>query len=403
MLWVALHFPSLPSGQPASLLEPIAGWACQFTPRISLEPPQAVLAEVQASLRYFGGRSRLLERMRAGLREMGLEASIATAPTPRAALWIAAAHGVRLEEVPITIAAQGQPEALELLGRLGLRTVEEVLALPREGLAKRCGPAFVERLDRACGRLPEPRRLFQPPPDFAVRMALNADVTHAEALLFPARRLLVQLEGLLAARQAGIRSFRLDFFHEKSEHQEVEIGLASVSRDAKRMTELLRERLARMKLARPVEAIALHARAFSPLLPTSGGLFGDAAREAEGWAQLLERLQARLGAGAVHGLTVNPDHRPEHAWRAVEPGEWDPREFVPPGPRPAWLLEPRPIAETAFTLLAGPERIECGWWDGDDAKRDYFVAEMCPAPLFAHSLAWVYREHNQWFLHGLFA
>ena len=362
-----------------------------------------MLAEVQASLRYFGGRARLLQRMRAGLREMGLEASVATAPTPRAALWIAAADGVRLEDVPLAIAAQGQPEAVELLGRLGLRTVEDVLALPREGLAKRCGPAFVERLDRACGRLPEPRRLFQPPPDFTVRMALDADVTHAEALLFPARRLLVQLEGLLAARQAGVRSFRLDFFHEKNEHRQVEIGLASVSRDAKRMTELLRERLARVKLARPVEAIALHANGFSPLLPASGGLFGDAAREAEGWAQLLERLQARLGAGAVHGLTVSPDHRPEHAWRAVEPGEWDPREFVAPGPRPAWLLEPRPIAETALTLLAGPERIECGWWDGDDAKRDYFVAEMRPAPPSAHSLAWVYREHDQWFLHGLFA
>ncbi|MGQ0655979.1 MAG: Y-family DNA polymerase [Betaproteobacteria bacterium] len=388
MLWVALNFPSLPPGA----LEPIAGWACQFTPRVSLEPPQALLAEVHGSLRYFGGRARLLERVREGLRAMGVEAAMGVAATPRAALWIARAGGVRLEDVPVALAAEGA--ALELLGSIGVQTVGGVLALPREGLARRCGPALVEALDRALGRRPEPREFFPPPPEFRARLALNAEVTHAEALLFPARRLLTQLEGLLAARQSGIRSFSLELVGEKT----LEIGLASPTRDAKRMAELLRERLGRSVLARPVEAIALHAAGFAPLLPASGGLFGDAAREAEGWAQLVERLQARLGAGAVHGLTVVPDHRPEHAWRAVEPGEWDPHELAPPGPRPAWLVEPRPLGEPGFTLLAGPERIECGWWDGDEAKRDYFVARLGDA-----SLAWIYREDNAWFVHGLFA
>mgnify|MGYP000057601428 FL=1 len=50
----------------------------------------------------------------------------------------------------------------------------------------------------------------------------------------------------------------------------------------------------------------------------------------------------------------------------------------------AWLLEaPRPLPEKnavplhedgPLTLLAGPERIESGWWDGGDVKRDYFIA-----------------------------
>jgi protein ImuB len=48
--------------------------------------------------------------------------------------------------------------------------------------------------------------------------------------------------------------------------------------------------------------------------------------------------------------------------------------------------------------LAGPERIESGWWDGDDAKRDYFIARLSDG-----ALGWVYREEGQWFLHGLFA
>ena len=51
MLWVALRFPCLPP----EALAPIAAWACQFTPRVSLEPPQELLLEVQGSLRLFGG------------------------------------------------------------------------------------------------------------------------------------------------------------------------------------------------------------------------------------------------------------------------------------------------------------------------------------------------------------
>ena len=127
-------------------------------------------------------------------------------------------------------------------------------------------------------------------------------------------------------------------------------------------------------------------------------MFGDPAGEAEGWARLVERLRARLGHDAVCGLATQPDHRPEHAWRRVEPGEWDPREFRQPGPRPLWLLEPKKLNEGEAVVLAGPERIESGWWDGDDAKRDYFVARLPNS-----SLAWVYREAGEWYLHGLFA
>ena len=36
--------------------------------------------------------------------------------------------------------------------------------------------------------------------------------------------------------------------------------------------------------------------------------------------QLVERLRARLGDAAVTGLRPHPDHRPELAWRCMEPG-----------------------------------------------------------------------------------
>jgi protein ImuB len=388
MLWVALHFPPLP----AESFERIAAWACQFTPKVSLEPPRGLLLEVEGSLRRFGGSHGLLEKLRAGLAAIGFEAAHAVAPTARAALWLARSGCRVLEDAPVEAACCAQ--TLEFLRSIGVRTLGELFALPREGLARRCGPALIDDLDRAMGRLPEGRIFFAPPAHFAARLELPAPVSHAEGLLFAARRLLLQLEGLLAARHAGVHGFRLFL-----ENRCIEIGLASPAREAGRFSRLLRERLATVALVRPVETIGIEAGNFVPLAERTAGMFGDALAEAEDWAQLLERIEMRLGRGAVHGLAVYPDHRPEFAWRRVEPGEWEPREFRHPGPRPLWLLEtPRRLAEEEFQLLAGPERIEAGWWDGDEAKRDYFIAE-CQG----FSMAWVYRESGEWFLHGLFA
>ncbi len=392
MLWVAIHFPGLPP----NCLEPLAAWACQFTPKVALAPGDALLAEVQGSVRYFGGLQRFLETLRAGLDELGFAAVCATAATSRAALWRARGGGEKeLEALPLEVTGF----ELDFLKSIGIATLGELLRLPRDGLARRCGPALVEELDRALGKIPETHDFFVPPPRFAAELELPAAVEHAEALLFSAQRLLVQLEGLLAARHAGVRGFILYLEHHGTSPTVLDIRLASPARDHARLAGLLRERLGTLTLSRPVEAIALEAADFTPLGPRTAGMFGDAAAEEEDWARLVERLRQRLGAQAVCGLATRPEHRPEHAWRRVEPGEWDPREFRQPGPRPLWLLEmPRPLGAAPFALLAGPERIECGWWDGDEAKRDYFVAE-----LERGALGWIYREAGEWHLHGLFA
>lgn len=348
---------------------------------------------MQGSLRLFGGDEAFLAKFRAGLAELGFPFSLAVAATARAALWLARGEGEAFEALPVEVTRFDR----EFLKSIGMTTVGELLQLPREGLARRCGEGVLADLDRALGAAPEPRAFFAPPASFAAQLELPAEVTHAEGLLFGARRLLAQLEGLLSARQEGIRGFRLVLLQE-NQASTVDVGLASPTRNAERFAQLLRERLSRVVLSKPVDAIRLEAGDFVPLHGTSLGMFGDPAAEAESWARLAERLRARLGHGAVCGLATQPDHRPEHAWRCVEPGEWDPREFRQPGPRPLWLLKEKKLSEGEFTLLAGPERIESGWWDGDDAKRDYFVARLPDS-----SIAWIYREAGQWHLHGLFA
>ena len=153
---------------------------------------------------------------------------------------------------------------------------------------------------------------------------------------------------------------------------------------------------------------------------------------------LVDRLRARLGEAAITLVAPHAEHRPERAWRKalvdhpnpiaashaspspagpqLQPDPRraprpDPRQSCPltAAPRPVWLLaEPEPLGyrleAQPWVLRDGPERIESGWWDGRDVRRDYFVAENPRG-----ETVWIYRDHRygiddgEWFLHGLFA
>jgi protein ImuB len=407
MLWAGLHLPRLESqalarghGPPEAAraaLEAVATWMGRYTPRISLEPPQALAAELAGSLRLYGGAGRLARGIRAGLARLGFEARVAFAPTARAALWRAAGGGLPLEELAPEVLGLDPPR-LALLGSLGVRTLGALMRLPREGVARRFGQALVDDLDRALGRLPEPRRLYVPAARFAARLELPAPVGEAAAALFAARRLLAELEGFLAARQAGVRRFTLELLHARGAATALGIGLAAPARDAEHFARLLRERMERASLAAPAEAVRLTATDLEPLGGRSGVLFAGAEEGGEDWRRLVERLQARFGGEAVHGLALRSEHRPERAWARLDPGAAAPAAAPGAGARPLWFLDPpRALEEGDFELLAGPERIESGWWDGGEVRRDYFVARA------QDSLVWIYRDAHGWRLHGIFA
>jgi protein ImuB len=118
-----------------------------------------------------------------------------------------------------------------------------------------------------------------------------------------------------------------------------------------------------------------------------------------------------LGADAVFGITTDPDPRPEratHRRRLIE-SKGRSREVIITSLslRPLWLLEvPRALGKKepphycreALQRLAGPERIEAGWWDDAEVQRDYFVASTVGGSRY-----WIYRTAEGWFLHGIFA
>lgn len=431
--------------------------ALRFTPIVSLRASGLVM-EVSASFKLFGGRRALKKDIVTALRMQGLGIAVAEAPTPHGA-WLLAKHAANLHKpvrhASFTAALDALPIALleatrQFHGRtdrfdgIGCSTIADLRRLPPKGLARRFGPALLDELARAWGDKPDPQIVFEAPSRFDARIELMARVESAEALVFAAQRLLAQLAGWLAARRAAVRSFTLVLHHDRWTRDAIEptsiaIALATPGNDAARLTALARERLARLELKAPVLELALAAPLIVDEHESGGTLFPAREQAAETLARLIEKLTARLGPEAMLRIERVADHRPERAWREVhdkvhEEAAWpdaqgskvpvsargsrrtQPHAGQPSpctvGPRPAWLLSAprvldvrahRPVFDSPLDLLAGPERIETGWWDDAPVTRDYFIAENA-----AGRLLWVYRERLPtggkalWYLQGLF-
>jgi protein ImuB len=394
----------------------LATWAGWCTPCVSLDPPDALLLEVSRSLRLFGGLIALVDRLRHGAMRLGLDIRLAAAPTPLAAHWLAKArpdtfvlgtpHWWRgLDPLPVGLLTEGttvSQTTLELLHGIGMHTLGDIARLPSNGLARRAATSVVQTLELARGERPDPRPWHIPPPCFTSRLVLPAPVSTTEPLLFASRRLVAELVGWLTARHAAVDRCNLHLEHDNASESVLHITTAQPQRDEERFIMLLREQLALFKLRSPVEALRLSADTPVIRAGRTPDMFGDAEQARDAASLLLERLRARLGHDAVHSVRPWPEHRPERAWRTAEPGTaYKPCPDKQPL-RPIWLLsEPRPIASLrALILLSGPERIESGWWDGADVRRDYYIAR---APRTGRW--WIFQRLDPpggWYLHGYF-
>ncbi|HET7795481.1 MAG TPA: DNA polymerase Y family protein [Rhizobacter sp.] len=419
-------------------LTSVAHAALAFTPAVSLSMPAGVLLEVQASLRYFGGREALLHKLRATLAPLGHRIRCVSAPTAQGAALLSRRHdGLHcadrpalvqsLDAAPLVLLAAGCEHADALQG-MGLHTLGDLRHLPRAGLARRFGQALLDELDSALGDRPDPREPIVLPPFFHSQLELFARADTTDQLLHGAQVLLSRLVAWLSAQHAFVRRFSLVMKHEPrwghaQAATELEVALAEPSRDAAHMLVLLRERLAALQLPAPTLELGLQSDDISRRPPPNAELFPTPQSEHVGLTRLIERLQARLGREQVQRLVPVADHRPERATVVCAAEPLMPRrreEAAAPAPpghsitRPLWLLpQPQPLPQhqerplldgEVLQLVCGPERIEAGWWDHQLAERDYFIAQTAEG-----ALVWLYRERptlsggKSWYLQGRFA
>jgi protein ImuB len=336
-----------------------------------------------------------------------------------------------------------------VLERIGCRTWDDLLRLPRDGVARRFGAGLLEALDRARGSVPDDYQWLVLPEQFDEKLELDALVTHAPLLMAGVDRLLVNLQAWLLGRQSGLSALRLTWHLDKRRDVpptgEMEIRTAQPAQDLRHVARLVSEHLAQQKLPAPVHSLSLQSLATEFLTDSAeatASLLMEARKNGDSAVELVERLSARLGDQNVQAWQACADHRPEqmqrwvnardaiksiaacartkraaglkHVKKRPEKTSGDP-EAAPANLRtdalyPSWLLpEPlklqtvgnRPVYQGRLVRLAGPQRLEIGGWlmtgesrdDADErrlnppALRDYFIYRSEQG-----SLLWIYSE-----------
>lgn len=435
-----------------------AWWALRWSPKVAVWD-DVVWMETSSVERLWGGRAALIQQLQQQWRQerapQEQDAPLAWAQGPTA--WQALARlrcqqrvlrlrpgaaeppAPRPDALPLWTLPGLQPH-LALLQRMGCRRWGDVRALPRAGLAERIGRAALLALDQAYGEAVHSVDWLSLPLHFSLHEDLAWSVSDSTALLQAARPLLQAMQAWLRGHHQGVLALRLSWHHSLRRldgqalpaWDALELRTAEPAQALVHIERLLAERLERRPWLAPVDALALQTLETAPWLDgrahdwiaESGGpaAHGNGqAGQGMAWHEWAERVSQRLGADSVLAPQPQADHRPEamQQWaqavlpRGRSPGLELPQDGKDPWQAlwPAWLL-PQPLALTLqgsrpcwhgpLQLLAGPYRLESGWWGHGLADPNQAQAMALPDPLVvrdyfvAHNAVvghvWVFRQ-----------
>ena len=447
-------------------LAALGRWLMRFTPAVAVAPPAAVFLDVTGCDRLFGGFDVILTQAKRAVAGLGLSADLAIAPTPGAA-W-AVAHTNRIVAEPELAAALAplppaalriEPATADALRTVGVDTVAQLMALPRDLLPARFGRDLLVRLDQATGRLPEPLVLLAPPAPVVAAMAFDGAVHSLEAIWAVLRQLLERVSLDLNRRAGGARALRVTFGCEGEPPVVRDVQLCRPSRDVASLFNLLKCVTDDARAPDGFTSVELGVPVWERLAEGQARLIGRDRHDADAEAaRLVERLRVRWSRDAVLGVRAVESHLPERACQsegamseggprvAVAPQGHSPArsksapagrplrggEALAPSNPPGVIasasvplhLLPTPAEVTAVTRpsrddddarpaqitiggvvhplahAAGPHRVAGVWWTGHDKTRDYFDVVDTAGRRF-----WVFRAapSRRWFLHGTFA
>ena len=449
--------PADPAGD-AALLKRLARWAGRWSPLVEVDPSttlgtggeDGLRLDVSGVAHLFGGEDGLTADMRARFATMGLTAHVAIAPTAGAAWALARFHpspamGEGLLEAlsPLPVAAlRLDARSIQILERLGLKTIGQLAKVPRKSLQRRFREADnpLDALDRALGRRDEPLtgERNEPPPRALARLAEPA--THPEAARQALDQLVPELARQLEARKLGARRLHLAGYRVDGSVAGTGVATAIPTREPKHLMRLLVDKAASLDPEFGFDAFALTASWCETLGAAQESLVEEPNGEAE-IAKLVDRLSVKLGPARVRRPVAVESHMPERAsgWtpaisslraKRSNPGQGlDCR--APWGlamtARPQHLLDrPEGIAVIYATpeglprrfiwrrlvhdiaRVEGPERIAPEWWrERSTARlRDYYRVEDKDGRRY-----WIFREGvigdgrggaPEWYIHGLF-
>jgi len=419
-------------------LEALADWCVRFSPAVATDAPDGLFLDITGGERLWGGEGELMRELAARLASNAIPARLAVADTPGAA-WALARFDAcicppdhqasKLAPLPVAALRLNEADAAQL-ARLGLRTIAQVIGLPRGPLTRRFGPGVLLRLDQALGRLPQALNYRRPSSPWMQRLAFAEPVSTPDDLARVAADLCGLLCDQLQTATRGARRVVLVYHRLDGANPVVEVGLALAGCDPAALLRLLLPKLEEVDPGFGVESATIWAQEVEALKPSQAELDSTQAQAAASIGPLVDRLANRLGSDRVWRAVPVQSHAPERAVARREPlslgqaAGWDAarprplRLFVRPEPieAPAALLDAAPARFRwrgrwrRVARAEGPERIGQEWWwlapdqTAVGAVRDYYRVEDEDGARFWLFRAGLYggEPAPRWWLHGLF-
>jgi protein ImuB len=420
-------------------LTALSRWAQRFTPSTAPNSPGGLWLDITGCEQLWGDERRLLERLMEQLERRGIACKAALADTFGAA-WAFARRAERYHILPpsghrdllpaLPLAClRLSPETLAGLRRLGLKTIGQVLALPRAELPARFEDLLL-RLDQAMGDAPEAIAFMRPPSPWFSSLAFAEFIQTAEDLQRAIEVLAERLCRRLGEAGRGGKRFEARFFGADNAIQAIAIATSLASRDPKSIARLMAAKLETIDPGFGIEVVTLRASRIEAL-PEQQIAMDHRRDTLAAVAPLIDKLGNRLGFNNVWRSALAESHVPERSVTRIAPLAAPVRRTWPNGrARPIRLLSrPEPIEVIALVpdhpprqfrwrrvlrrvrRAEGPERIAAEWWHDEEPGegrqlRDYYRLEDESGARF-----WVYREGlyldgappGRWFIHGFLA
>jgi protein ImuB len=338
----------------------------------TITQPPVLFLDLTGCDRLAGGIAGIVKDIASSLRRFGVPAMLALAPTPGAA-WAMASlplpggeraglrgettHGDRRGFVRVRTINACQPDrailrtaspssplrgegaihraiagisvnglrlsddTLAILHHLGLRTIGQLLAMPREELNDRLGPSVVLRLDQALGRRPELLVPLPYEPPIETKVDFDAAIESLEMIWYVLRKLLDRIVAELHRRGRGARQIDLTCKPSysawtgcKLTHKTVK--LSRPSRDPVQIFNLLRCATENLEAGEGFWAMKLAVPVHEAVSPEQIALLqGEEYAGQIELNRLVERLCVRIGEPAIVQPQSQDSYVPERGWR----------------------------------------------------------------------------------------
>jgi protein ImuB len=266
----------------AQALLPIAR---QFSPAVEETGPDTVVFSIGPLRKLIGSPHQIAaEICRLGY-ENKIEASLAIAGNVDTAILLAqhtigvilvtpGEEQLKLAPIPLSSfltnsAHAMDPSVLAELQRWGLRTCEDLAALPERGIAERLGNAGVYCRRLASGLIDRPLRVSKEETEYTARLDLDHAVVILEPLLFVFARLLKELCSRMEAQNRAARAMTATLQLPEKEFQ-CTLEFPVPLREQQSMLKLLQLHLERHAPDAPVTAVQLQLEVSAPKRSQTG-------------------------------------------------------------------------------------------------------------------------------------